>query len=92
MNILGLGDITSRLRPTELKFVSGALEIISIYCGLFYIIINSTDGLFVFGDNSCGQLGLGDREERRTPTKLKFEHEIISLEKRKQIKSCLSIF
>lgn len=78
LNILGLGDWEARKVPKKLGF---EYEIISIYCGLFYIIINSTDGSFVFGDNSCGQLGLGDREERITPTKLKFEHEIISLEK-----------
>ena len=42
-------------------------------------ILNTSDGLYAFGENDCGQLGLGDYEDRTSPTKLHFEHEVISI-------------
>lgn len=30
-------------------------------------ILNTSDGLYAFGENDCGQLGLGDYEDRTSP-------------------------
>lgn len=76
---LGLGDTTARKSFTRLYFESSALEIISIHCGTEHTIIHTIDGLYVFGRNDCGQLGLGDNCGRKNPTKLNFEKEIISI-------------
>lgn len=90
---LGLGDHVNRLEPTKLQFESKYLEILSIYCGENYTMVNTTDGLYVFGSNYYGQLGLGDQVNQYIPTKLEFPYEILSncLKKRfKNIKSANS--
>lgn len=77
---LGLGDIEKRSVPTKLNFFDD-YEILSISCGHSHSIINTTKGLYVFGYNNDGQLGLGDTDDRNIPTKLNFfdDYEIISV-------------
>lgn len=55
--------------------------IISIHCGYGYMIIDTTNGLYVFGSNYSGQLGLGDFDERNTVIKHDFKIPIISKNK-----------
>jgi alpha-tubulin suppressor-like RCC1 family protein len=54
-------------------------DIISIHCGSYHTIIYKEDGIFVFGHNTSGQLGLGDDINRTVPTKLDFNCDIISI-------------
>ena len=50
-----------------------------IHCGIHHTVLNTTDGIFVWGSDYYGQLGLGNRINRNTPTKLEFNHEILSV-------------
>lgn len=77
---LGLNDNNDRKYPTKLDFFND-YEIISIGGSYTHTIIQTKTGIFVFGENSFGQLGLGDNNNRNTPTKLNFfdDHEIISI-------------
>lgn len=88
---LGLGDTDNRNVPTKLNFFDD-FEIETICCYWSHNIINTTNGLYVFGYNKDGQLGLGDTENRCIPTKLEFEHEIIPFGvKPNKIKSAASL-
>lgn len=44
-------------------------------------IIICEDGLYAFGDNYCGQLGIGHSNNINVPTKINFfdNHQIISV-------------
>lgn len=71
---LGLGDTNFVCVPTKLDFIeTNSLEIFDVSCGSRHTILNTTDNLYVFGDNSRGQLGLGHTNSPiNTPTKLDF--------------------
>jgi alpha-tubulin suppressor-like RCC1 family protein len=74
---LGLGDKKNRNKYTKLKNNLGKIK--NIYCGGFHsIILNDNNGLFVCGDNSAGQLGLGDYENRYIYTKLDLPFDIFN--------------
>lgn len=79
---LGLGNDSDRfvLQPTKLEFFNNH-EILSVHCGGYHTIINTTDGVFGVGSSTYGQLISGDRRNLETPTKLEFfnNHEIISI-------------
>lgn len=77
---LGLGEDFSlhKTVPTKLNFFDKH-QILLITCYADHNMIYTTQGLYVFGENFCGELGLGDRNIRRVPVKLNFEHEIILL-------------
>lgn len=79
---LGLGNDSDRfvLQPTKLEFFNSH-EILSVHCGGYHTIINTTGGVFGFGSSTYGQLISGDRRSLETPTKLEFfnNHEIISI-------------
>ena len=66
---LGVGDTDDRLAPT---LVTGQLQgktAVYAAAGAGHTLCITTDGsLFAWGFNFCGQLGVGDREERRVPT------------------------
>lgn len=76
---LGLGDYEMREVPTKLIFFEN-FEIVSTHCGERHTIINTTDGLYVFGNNNCGQLGLGDEIDRNVPTKLNLESRTLEIQ------------
>lgn len=40
-------------------------EILTLAAGLGHTLVHTTTGLYAFGENSCGQLGLGDKKGRR---------------------------
>ena len=66
---LGLGDTNNRTTLTQIT--TNVDDIKSIYCGKEYIIILKNDGaLWGCGDNSYGQLGLGDTKNRTTFTQI----------------------
>ena len=70
---LGLGDSYSRRTPTLLPLGDKATDkkIRQIICGADHSFILKNNGeLYAFGDNTYGQLGLGDNFNRDTPTLL----------------------
>lgn len=75
---LGLGESSNIIVRTLTKHDFNH-EIISIHCGNAFTLLNTVDGIFVFGNNNSGELGLGDYLNRNYPTKLSFDHEIISI-------------
>ena len=66
---LGVGDSGSRLAPT---LVTGQLrDKTAVYAaaGGFHTLCTTADGsLFAWGNNRCGQLGVGGTEHRSVPT------------------------
>ena len=76
---LGLGDRINRYSPTERILNIGA-EIESIGCGSSHTIISLKSGeCYSWGDNDCGQLGLGDTEDTKcTLNKIIFDPVIIT--------------
>lgn len=71
---LGLGDIVDRHNFIKLRAGSGfAGKPKMVACGGFHTIIIDTDGnVWAFGQNSFGQLGLGDTVDVNVPTKITF--------------------
>ena len=66
---LGLGDTTDRTTFTQITTNTNNIK--EIYCGERYNFILKNDGtLWGCGDNSCGQLGLGDTTNRTTFTQI----------------------
>ena len=66
---LGLGDNTDR--NTFTKITTNTDDIKSVYCGGYHTLILKNDGtLWGCGDNSCGQLGLGNTINRNTFTQI----------------------
>jgi alpha-tubulin suppressor-like RCC1 family protein len=64
----------------------------------YHTVFNTTKGIYVCGDNGYGQLGLDDNDDRTVPTKLLFNHDVISihcgsenLNKRKMLKSAATM-
>ena len=43
------------------------------------IILNTIDGFYCIGKNNCGQLGLGDNKDRKEPTELCINLDVISV-------------
>ena len=55
---------------SSFKKIEELSEIMRIECGNFHsMCIDNYDNLFVFGHNNYGQLGLGDTDKRKNPTK-----------------------
>ena len=68
---LGLGDTNYRNTPTELtdSRIRGKVKKVTL-SGTNSFIETTDNKLFVFGGNGADQLGLGDRNNRNTPTEL----------------------
>jgi len=63
-----MGDWKVRLTPTK---VEGLPKVKAIAAGGGYSLALTESGeVYAWGNNAIGQLGLGDREERLTPTKV----------------------
>ena len=74
---LGLGHYEICLNPTELIL---PFELLKIICGGHHTIaLTISNKLFVWGINSEGQLGLGDRINRNKPHALLLEDKIMSV-------------
>lgn len=69
---LGLGDKVNRLSPTRISDISQNIS--EVYKSTESTFIKLQDGSIVcFGNNSRGQLGLGDTTNRYTPTEFKIK-------------------
>ena len=68
---LGLGSTTDSYPPTKL-LLSNEVKPKFVACGTAHsLIIDSNDEVWSFGLNDKGQLGLGDNDNRTSPTKIK---------------------
>jgi hypothetical protein len=65
------------LKIQEFTLIPGLIgkEIVNVQCGGFHTLALSKNGeVYAFGSNTFGQLGLGDRKSRSTPTKLNLKN------------------
>ena len=69
---LGHNDEQRRLAPVKLeRWQFGAGKVVLVAAGNGHTVALTKDGvLWVWGDGSCGQLGLGDTNHRLVPTRL----------------------
>lgn len=68
---LGLGDKRNKNRPTPILFPGDEIKAKSVSCGFkFTIIIDTNNNVWSFGDNGSGQLGLGDKQDKNSPTQV----------------------
>lgn len=66
---LGLGDLSPRGSPHPLLFPNQADKFVRVQCGgHFSAALTNSGTIYVWGDNHYGQLGLGDKRYRSTPT------------------------
>ena len=66
---LGLGDKTNKTTFTQIT--TNASDVKEIYCGCYHTLILKNDGtLWGTGNNTYGQLGLGDTTNRTTFTQI----------------------
>jgi alpha-tubulin suppressor-like RCC1 family protein len=74
---LGLGDTNARLIPTKIPSRAFGLpnfKVKSIVAGGYHTVaLDFNDEVWTFGSNYSGQLGLNDRINRVTPTKISSE-------------------
>merc|ERR1711865_682650 len=62
---LGHGDKKKRERPERIEGIENAL---SVSAGSFHSVVVTADGMFAFGRNNHGQLGLGHDEDTGVPS------------------------
>lgn len=56
------------VKPRSLKFLHGQM-VTQVVCGSYHTLcVTATSLVFAWGDNSSGQLGLGDLRNRRSPS------------------------
>jgi len=68
---LGLGDAMNRTTPTQVTLPGGGtVAAISAGEGHTCAVEDGTQQLWCWGDNTHGQLGLGDQMERHVPTRV----------------------
>jgi RCC1 and BTB domain-containing protein len=57
---LGLGDNTDKDSPQPIQLLRGK-PVLSVACGQYHTAVSlATGGIFTFGKNDYGQLGIGD--------------------------------
>ncbi|KAI6648042.1 hypothetical protein LOD99_8244 [Oopsacas minuta] len=44
------------------------IKVLEISCGMEHSLVRTSYGVYAWGDNRCGQLGVGDRNKRQLPT------------------------
>ncbi len=67
--LLGSSDESNRLVPTRLPHFNSLVT--SVAVGSTHALATGADGtLYAWGNSDDGQLGLGDRQTRHTPTEL----------------------
>jgi alpha-tubulin suppressor-like RCC1 family protein len=67
---LGRGEhVPEPLIPDEIPLSSNCL---AVHCGYFHNYVETEDGVYSFGWNDDGKLGLGDFNNRVRPTKITF--------------------
>ncbi len=68
---LGHGDNRNYNSPKEVKELNNLGTITHVSCGAEFTAVIIDGKLYTFGANEFGQLGLGDYEDRNTPTEVK---------------------
>jgi len=79
---LGIGNEIHQSSPQQILFFENPEEIISFSCGSYFCVCVCKNGVFSWGQNCYGQLGIGNQIQQSSPQKISFfEHpeEIISL-------------
>ena len=79
---LGIGNHTNQSSPQQISFFKNPEDIISLSCGGSFSICICKNGVFSWGDNDCGQLGIGNEIDQSSPQHILFfknPEEIISL-------------
>ena len=66
------GGVTALMLMQNPRHMGGVLDgkpVFDVACGLAFATCCTIDGrVYTWGDNSCGQLGVGDTEPRASPT------------------------
>ena len=71
---LGVGDTEDREVPTLVTGLLKTKTVVQVAAGNLHTACLTADGLlYVSDDNECGQLGVGDTENRVVPTLLRGE-------------------
>ena len=79
---LGLGDLDNRNFVSKILFFQNPEEILSVSCGTDFCICVCKNGIFSWGDNNYGQLGIGNNYNQSSPQQILFfknPEEIISV-------------
>jgi len=79
---LGIGNLDNQSSPQQILFFKNSEEIISLSCGLTFCICICKNGVFSWGNNIFGQLGIGHFISQSSPQQILFlkdPEEIISL-------------
>jgi alpha-tubulin suppressor-like RCC1 family protein len=81
---LGIGNHKHQSYPQPIEFFKNPDDIITLSCGFDFCMCIYKDGIFSWGDNSVGQLGIGNKNQsaHHSPQRIEFfknTKEIISL-------------
>jgi len=79
---LGIGNQINQSSPQQILFFKNTEEIISLSCGGEFSICICKNGVFSWGFNNSGQLGIGNNDHQSSPQQILFfknPEEIISL-------------
>jgi alpha-tubulin suppressor-like RCC1 family protein len=79
---LGIGNQIHQSSPQQISFFKNVEEIISVYCGFDFCVCICKNGVFSWGNNNYGQLGIGNQIDQSSPQQISFfknPEEIISL-------------
>jgi len=79
---LGIGNQDNQSSPQQISFFKNIEEIISLCCGYDFCICVCTNGVFSWGNNNFGQLGIGNKICQSSPQQISFfknTEEIISI-------------
>ena len=79
---LGIGHQIAQYYPQQIKFFNNSKKFIFLYCGSQFCVCVYEDGVFSWGNNNFGQLGIGNKDNQYFPRKIGFfenPKEIISL-------------
>jgi len=79
---LGIGNSCSQSSPQQILFFKNTEEIISLCCGGGFCVCICNNGVFSWGSNLLGQLGIGNNDNQFSPQQISFfenPKEIISL-------------
>lgn len=74
---LGLGDKETKTKPTLLPSSFYPGYVISVAVGVRHSMILTSEGLFAFGYNIHGQLGVGDFDDRVMPVRVPLPLDIV---------------
>jgi len=70
---LGLGDTINRYWPTWQAALPGAASPVTICASTHALIVTRDGGMWTWGENDDGELGLGDTTPRATPARVPVE-------------------